>query len=59
MISGNDRLDRETRKNPLENPKIHEKMNFKLEAQDYHENIARENRSEHIQQACQDSEDLT
>ena len=52
-------LDLKIHDNPLENPEIFEKMNFQLEAQDYDGNIVRENKSDHIQQSCQDSEDLT
>ena len=47
-----DRLDNETKKNPLEYPKALERKKFQLPVWNQDENLARENKSDHIQKAC-------
>jgi len=53
------RLDHKIQKHPLKKNEILEKITSRLMAWNQDENIVRENISNQIQKACQDSEDMT
>lgn len=59
ILLTDDRLDHEIQNNPLRNPEILGTNNFQLIVWNQDDNIARENKSDHIQKAYQDNEGLT
>jgi len=58
MLLTNGRLDHEIQNNRLGNPKILGRNDFPLMVWNQDENLARENKFDHVQEACQDSEGL-
>ena len=54
MILTNRRLYNETKKNPLEYHEALERKKFQLPVWNQDENLARENKSDHIKKACDD-----